>query len=362
MTNVLLSGYYGFGNTGDEAILASTVNALNIARPDLNIMVLSKSPEQTEGTYGVKAYPRMNPFKVFEAINSAELVVFGGGSLLQDATSLRSLIYYLSIIEISRLLRKPLVIYANGIGPITSSIGKALTKHTLTKVETITVRDIESKEELIKLGVPDKISVTADPAFLLNPAPTPIINTILEHLNINPSNNIVWISMRQTNMPTWFLYDLADTITWLRQRGYDPCFLAMQKRDIHTANAINEKLISDLQEPIITVSNVSPQNVLGLLKKAEFCIGMRLHTLILSARVGVPFVGVEIDPKIGAFCRTTNCPLLPGPATEQNFRIQDELEKFIKNKHNLQHRLQIKLPEFQALAQSNIKIILDHLK
>ena len=145
---ILLSGYYGFGNTGDEAILASTVKALRKARPELELMVLSEHPEETGSTYGVRAFHRMNPAQVLKAVNLADLVVFGGGSLLQDLTSLRSLIYYLSIIRVSHLVGKPVVVYANGIGPISSKIGRVLTRHTLSRVKAITVRDVESKAEL----------------------------------------------------------------------------------------------------------------------------------------------------------------------------------------------------------------------
>ncbi|HHY12255.1 MAG TPA: polysaccharide pyruvyl transferase CsaB [Firmicutes bacterium] len=361
MTNILLSGYYGFSNTGDEAILASTVNALRNARPDLNIMVLSKRPGETERTYGVRAFPRMNVVEVARAVSRAGLVVFGGGSLLQDATSLRSLIYYLSIIELSHWLGKPVVVYANGIGPISSRIGRTLTKHTLSNVKAITVRDIESKSELRNIGVLSEVHVTADPAFLLNPSPNHIVDSILEDHGISVSQGIVWVSMRHVNSPAWFQQQLVEVIAWLRQEGFNPCFFAMQERDLKIADSLNRKLTSAGQKPMGAVSNVSPEDALGALGRGEFCLGMRLHTLILSARVQVPFMGIEIDPKIGAFCRSAGCPVLPRPAIEPNFNIQDEFTSLMRNKDKLRQLLHRKLPEFRSLAQENIDMVLGHL-
>jgi polysaccharide pyruvyl transferase CsaB len=359
---ILLSGYYGFGNTGDEAILASTVKALRKARPGLDIMVLSKDPEQTCTSYGVKAFQRMDIFQVGKAINQADLVVFGGGSLLQDVTSLRSLIYYLSIIQLSHLLGKPVVVYANGIGPISSRIGRTLTRHTLSKAKAITVRDAESKAELQRLGVPLEIKVTADPAFLLDPSPEELADSILKQHGIDPAKSIVWLALRQMNLPPWLMDHLADLVVWLRQEGYEPGFLAMQERDLAVAHDLNRRLVSANAGPLGTVWGISPEDALSLLGKAEYCLGMRLHTLILSARAGVPFMGIEIDPKIGAFCRSAGCPVLPNPDPgSPNFDVKPEFERLMQDKHKLSQVLCRQLPQFRSLAQENIDMVLSYL-
>jgi polysaccharide pyruvyl transferase CsaB len=360
---ILLSGYYGFGNTGDEAILASTVKALRQARPDLEIMVLSEHPDETGSTYGVRGFHRMSPTQVLKAIHLADLVVFGGGSLLQDITSLRSLIYYLSIIRLSRLSGKPVVVYANGIGPIRSKLGRFLTKHTLSRVKAITVRDAESETELRRLGVPLPVQVTADPAFLLDPSPDHMADSILKEHGIGSSKGIVWIALRRMNTPPWFLNQIQDLIGWLRQEHREPSFLAMQERDLAVAQVLNRELVSAGQKPMPTVSGISPEDALSILGKGDYCLGMRLHTLILSARVGVPFMGVEIDPKIGAFCRSTGCPAMPGPdPQEPNFSIVDEFKAFMQDGDKLRQALQEHLPRFRSLARQNIDMVLSYLR
>ncbi len=303
----------------------------------------------------------MSLIQVPLAVRKADLVVFGGGSLLQDATSLRSLFYYLSIIELSRLFQKPVAVYANGIGPINSGLGRKLTRQTLSKVKSISVRDLESKIELANLGVRAKVEVTADPAFLLNPAPASRAESILKDSGIKDSRGIVWISLRHVNSPPWLLEQLTDAVIWLRKQAFMPCFFAMQERDLAVAQALNRKLTHSGQEPMKAVSNLSPTDALGVLKKGEFCLGMRLHTLILSARVKVPFMGIEIDPKIGAFCRSTGCPLLPCPAVEPNFCIKEEFAPFMDSRDKLRQLLVDKLPEFRSLAQKNIDMLLNCL-
>jgi len=100
---------------------------------------------------------------------------------------------------------------------------------------------------------------------------------------------------------------------------------------------------------------------LALLEKSEFCIGMRLHTLVLSARASVPFIGVEIDPKLGAFCRASGCPVLPDPQRHTS-DLSLELERFIDGRDRLASSLQEKLPIFTALAEDNVDMVLSALR
>lgn len=358
MRSILLSGYYGFGNTGDEAILTATVKALRKASPHVKIMVLSRTPEDTSKTYGVESFQRMCLSQVLSAMKRSDLVVFGGGSLLQDATSFRSLLYYLSIIYLARLFSKPLVVYANGIGPIRSTLGKFLTKLALSTARKITVRDKESKEELLKMGVVGEITVTADPAFLLSPSSHERVDSILESAGMNGSSRIVWIVLREIEAPSWFYPQILSLISFLKQKGFCPGFLLMQEKDRKIADLLNNQLLAQKEKTLPIVSGLTPEEALGILARANFCLGMRLHTLILSARALIPFMGIEIDPKIGAFCRATGCPVLPFPKNPQNFDLLEAFEALIRERKELVRKLERNLPQFQALARENIRMIL----
>lgn len=359
---VLLSGYYGFGNIGDEAILASTVESLRKKHPGIEISVLSANPSETAVTHGVEAYDRMSPKGVTSGILWADLVVFGGGSLLQDDTSFRSLLYYLSIIFVSRALGKPVVVYANGIGPIRSLSGRLLTRAALSLVKRVTVRDPESERLLKRMGVSKPVRVTADPAFLLSPPSPERARAILGEAGIDSSANLVWLALRPGKAPDRFYASLVMAISFLRSKGYEPCFLVMQEGDAELVPVINEALLTAGQRPAPSVTKASPREALGLLEKASFCLGMRLHTLILSARATVPFMGVEIDPKVGAFCRAAGCPVLPDPNGARNLDLVLELQRLMENRERLEKRLKENLPLFQGLAEGNVDMVLSVLQ
>jgi len=130
-TKVVISGYYGFDNFGDEAILGVLVKKLKELNAD--IRVLSKSPSKTASLYDVKSTLFFCMLQVIFRISRCDVLVSGGGSLLQDVTSLKSLIYYLFVINIALFFNKKVVIFAQGIGPINNKFGAFLTKNTLKK-------------------------------------------------------------------------------------------------------------------------------------------------------------------------------------------------------------------------------------
>lgn len=361
MGRVLLSGYYGFGNVGDEAILASTIESLREKRPGIEVSVLSANPAETARTYSVDAYQRMSLRDVASGILSCDLVVFGGGSLLQDDTSFRSLLYYLSVIFSSRALGKPVVIYANGVGPLRSVTGRLLTKLALSLVRKVTVRDPESEKLLKRIGVKKPVRVTADPAFLLSASPAERCDRVLLDAGIPPTAMPVWLALRPGKAPERFYASFVPAISLLRSRGYEPCVLVMQERDKELVPDLNRWLADAGQKPVPVVAGLSPRDALGVLQRGRMCVGMRLHTLILAARAGVPFIGVEIDPKLGAFCRAAGCPVLPDPMKSRGVDLVLELERFMENRDRLEAGLLERLPLFTSLAADNVDMVLSVL-
>ncbi|PJB77877.1 MAG: polysaccharide pyruvyl transferase CsaB, partial [Candidatus Aquicultor secundus] len=168
MKKVLISGYYGFGNTGDEAILSAMITSLRSEIPNVDITVSSFHPHETEAGYGVKAIPRSIK-DIRRTLRKSDLFISGGGGLLQDVTSGRSLAYYCLLLILARVERVPVMIYGQGIGPIKRFFSKFLVKLAISGCNVIAVRDEGSKRVLEKIGVRREIVVTADPALLLKP-------------------------------------------------------------------------------------------------------------------------------------------------------------------------------------------------
>ncbi len=145
---IVISGYYGFDNIGDEAVLYTIISTLKSEIPDVSITVLSNNPEKTAELYEVKSINRWDIKSIARVIKNSDMLISGGGSLLQDITSSKTIPYYLAIVKIAQLYRKKVVFYSQGIGPVDKKLGRSLIKRVANKVDAIFVRDIASKDLL----------------------------------------------------------------------------------------------------------------------------------------------------------------------------------------------------------------------
>ena len=161
----VLSGYFGFKNFGDEAILSVLINKLQ--QDKHRVTVISSDPQYTLKNYKhIRSIKTFNFRNIIGAIAKSDVLISGGGSLLQDVTSVKSLIYYLLIIAIGLFLRKKVIIFAQGIGPINSIAGKTLTKQLLKHCTYISVRDEKSYELLKNWNI--DADLVCDPIFSTN--------------------------------------------------------------------------------------------------------------------------------------------------------------------------------------------------
>ncbi|MEX2540836.1 MAG: polysaccharide pyruvyl transferase CsaB [Trueperaceae bacterium] len=273
---VLISGYYGFGNAGDEALLDGLLAGLRSAghRP----LVLSADPEATRTLHGVAATHRLRG--LVPALLRCQALVSGGGGLLQDRTSARSLHYYLALVRAARLLGKRAVVYGQSLGPLSTG-GREAVASTLRGVP-IAVRDPASRELLAELGLP--ATLTADPALLLEPP------TGAGHVR----DGVLLIPRGGHSALT---DDLAAVGARLLQRGCDVELLAL-----HPAADDGElrRLAAELPGATIRIA-ADHRQALAFVAHARLVVSVRLHGLILAAAGATPFVGLAYDPKVAAF-------------------------------------------------------------
>lgn len=299
MDQVLISGYYGFKNSGDDALLLSIIEDLKKQKPDLNIVVLSSNPKETSAVYGVKSINRYNPFSVIGAMLSSDMLISGGGTLIQDGTSTKSLFYYLSVISLAHFFRLKIMLYSNGIGPLSRGKNIERTRKVLNKVDLITLRDQSSYDELSRIGVdkPDVV-LTADPAFTLAASSEQAAKDVLSQYGVDFSKPLLCISVRDWNMVKDDFEDvIADAVSYAaNQYGFYPVFLPMQpSKDVEISKRIAKKLSCPASVIEKAYSNAL---TLGMIRYMSLCIGMRLHSLIYSASQCVPLIGLVYDPKI----------------------------------------------------------------
>lgn len=298
MCKILISGYYGFGNAGDEALLSSILQALLELEPQAEITVISGNPVETMNTHKVKAIGRFDMWKIYRAIYSCDMLISGGGSLLQDVTSTRSLYYYLSIIALANTLGKQVMIYAQGIGPLRKSLARATVGRVLNQVSHITVRDHVSKEELLSLGIHNvPITVTADAVLGMHPVDTTVGRKILESYGVTANRPIVGVSVRSWKDCTKYQRILAEALDQIhRETNAYIVFIPMQHReDTMEAEAIAKHMTVT---STVLADAYSTTELLSLSSCVDVMIGVRLHALVFSALMETPCLGISYDPKI----------------------------------------------------------------
>ncbi len=296
--DVVISGYYGFKNNGDDTTLKAIITGLRKLSPNIRITVLSKNPQETKRIYGVDSINRLNIPAIYKRMKKSTLLLSGGGSLIQDVTSGKSLSYYLFIIRLAQKVGIKTMLYGNGIGPVLNTDKYPILAKVLSKVDVITLREPGSLKALEEIGVDTKNAhVTADSVFSLvdEESTTTALPDTIKYMS---SGKYFCVSVRSWE---YLAQDFTDTIA--RACGYIyekynivPVFIPMQpSRD----TAICREIMGKIKIPSYLIDMNNPfDQIIEIISGSEFVMGMRLHILIYSACVGVPVIGLDYDPKV----------------------------------------------------------------
>lgn len=311
---VLISGYYGFKNAGDDAILYAIQKTLAHMDMPIDATVLSSYPQYTATRFNCRAVNRFNIPKLLSSIWHSDLLISGGGSLLQDRTSTRSLIYYLSVIRLAKMMRKRVILYANGIGPLQKKSNQRRVRRVVNKADIITLRESNSKEDLLNIGVTNQnIFVTADPVFLLEQSDQEKSRAYLKDIGLSCDRPIVGVSVRALNTDDAFIPKMAALCDEIHDRtGADILFIIMHHpNDIGISRAIQRLMHAP---SYLMEYNYTPSEIMGITSCMAFVVSMRLHTMIFAAKEHVPVIGIDCDPKIRYYTELFQMPTLDKPA------------------------------------------------
>lgn len=309
MKNVLISGYYGFNNTGDEAMIETM--SVMLAKRDCALIVLSSNPERTKELYNVQAYNRYKLPEIIKAIKKADIVISGGGTLFQDITSKKSIWYYLGIVKIAQFFRKKVCVAYQGIGPIDTKPYRRMTKNTLNKksVKLIGLRDNQAIEYAKKLGIKeDKISFSSDMIFMMQPPAKERCEKILKDNvhNLQEGQKLIGFSIRE-----WKDKDRTDALAEVADKLIEKynariVFFPFHKpKDAEISKIIMHKMKHE-DMTVIMPNRYLPSEILGTMGMMDVNIGVRLHSLVFSAVMNVPTIGISYDPKIDGFLDMIN--------------------------------------------------------
>jgi polysaccharide pyruvyl transferase CsaB len=303
---LLISGYYGFGNAGDEALLSVIVAQLRDRYPGAEIDVLSAKPSQTREELGVEATPRFDLRAIHFAIQRADVVLSGGGGLLQNRTSLRSLLYYAGILRAAVRAGRKTMIFAQSVGPL-DFWGKTIVKECCKNITAATVRDARSAQLLRSLLPAVNVEQTADPVFLFD-EPDESIDLEREGLGSQSGPYIVFSVRKAQNMRNGIdmLARAADRFAC--EHGARVVFLPLGG----PADAeISTMVIRKCKSAPVLIPQTSLAKAAAIIARAQAVVGMRLHALVFAARYAVPFLAIPYDPKVSALCQDLAYPLPP---------------------------------------------------
>ena len=299
---VVICGAYGKGNSGDNAILNAIVEQLHHIDPDLPITALSRDPMETKLCAGIDAVYTFSVFKIGRLLRRTKLYISGGGTLMQDATSTRSLLYYLFSIRQAHRRGCKVMLYGCGIGPISKERNQKRTAKVLNRyVNIISVRDRYSIDTLEQLGVTEpEIHLNADPALLIDPPDTDELRSYLRRSGLVEGKSYVMIALRPWDGFTEKIGAFAAAAEYLhREYGLIPLLYAMEPaRDEAAVKAVAEKIHCP---HLVLSAGTNGAEILALVRRMSLVISMRLHTLIFASGQGVPVVGIVYDPKVSGF-------------------------------------------------------------
>ena len=309
--NFLINGYFGFANAGDEAVLAAMIGALRAQRSDATFCATSGDAPATRALHSCEAVGRQSPSELMAAIKRCDVFLSGGGSLLQDVTSVRNVVYYTGVLRMARLSAKPAMMYAQGVGPLRSPISRKLARIAFQSAEIATVRDPQSAQLLREIGVSRAVEITADPVWNLAPAPG---------IAREPKRWVVALR----SWPGASENAMSDIIAALRDAATSQeatlKFLPMQPGP---DDEILESLVAADEK--LETTGKTPAQIVALAASGDLMIAMRLHALIFAAAQGLATVALNYDPKVSALATLLGAPILNAPADAS------QLPKLIEN-------------------------------
>ena len=357
---ILISGYYGFKNSGDDALLEAIIKDIKKYKESPNITVLSANPKETMKKYRVRAINRFGAIKLIKHMNNAGMLISGGGTLIQDATSTKSLIYYLAVIRLAIRRGVKVMLYSSGIGPLRNEGNILRAKKVLNDVDVITLRDPESRDELTRLGITKpQISVTADPVFGIEDYNPTAGRAILNMFGVPENKRTMVVSVRKTKDTNQKIEATLARLCDYAAEKYN-CAVVFVPMQINKDEQISRNIREKMTNPSYVIDRrMSVSQIISIMASSDACIGMRLHSLIYSAIGNVPIMAISYDPKIESFMEYINQSICIGITELTDENAFFSLDELFNNYDKIKEALLVGYSKLKEKALENGKIAVD---
>lgn len=374
---VLIAGAFGYGNTGDDAIHTCTIKELREQISGVRVIALSANPEETKQRYNIEALNWQDISQIIKAAESSDLMILGGGGLFYDYWGVDpdailtprhgEISFCVGYCLLATLLNKPLMIYAVGVGPLLSETGKLYTRLGFEQARAVTVRDPESRSLLESTGLdPDRVVVTADPAFRLEPADEQQVRQLLEsEASIEIVSPVVGVALRNWNVgvapEVWERETAAALDRFIQQNGGTVVFVPFHRPVEGSSLADDPEVarrvrgyMTQQERAVVLQNEYQPAELAGLIASCDLVLGMRLHSVIFAIKAGVPTVALSYDPKVSSSLARVGCSEY-GMALESMTadKLAALLNEAYRNAPELQARLKRNAEEIQMLCEEN---------
>lgn len=280
----ILCGYYGKGNGGDEALLATLLQML----PEhVKPLILSGNPKETQARYGVSACDRFSPSTVWQALRQSEAFIWGGGSLMQDATSITSPLYYGGLMAVAQTMGLQTIAWAQGIGPLSYPLTRWITRHNLNRCTAVSVRDPGSAALVSNWQIP--FTLAPDPVWALEAEPVPGLWNL-------PAPRVAVALRPHPQLTPQRLQVLAQALIDFQKATQTYILLIpfQASQDLSIAQTLH----AQLPEVSSILELTNPRQLKGVFHGVEMAIAMRFHGLIMAAASECRCFAISYDPKV----------------------------------------------------------------
>ncbi len=356
MKKVLVFGYLGFGNLGDETNLRQLMELLRGMDWRTKITLISAAPERSSKTYNVAAIGKYNFFGIVRALIEADLLIGNGGSLFQDITSKRSLFYYSTLIILAKLFMVKIFLYGQGIGPMKTRIGKFLAGRILSMADLITVRDRLSIIALAELNVrKPEIHFTAEPLLALDGLAPPLVEKYWKQLKTEKRIKLGLIIQEYSFIKKGFWDQLFDCLSL--GSNIEIYLIPVQPRD----RDFLQEFSANYGLTILATDEgwEQLQQVAGGL---DLLVSTRLHGLVAGILQGIPCYGLAADPKVEGFCLQLGIPFHLLTFETEWIGLCNKITNYLAQPSEIRLAYQSKFAFWKARALENQIILKQYLE
>ncbi len=289
---VLLIGFFGAPNLGDEAVALSAMHCLASAER-AEVTVATGNPNVTKRFIGDACQTILGRFGDLELGHFARLILllrrydvflFPGGGILQDVHSNR-LLHQSALYAIFACLSEiPYFIVGIGVGPLKTKYAQKLARFVLAYAEQATVRDevsLKIAREILHEG--EKL-------------PEPGCDSALGLFSGNRQEvktGTIGLAFRE-----WDGLDVASLVrlvSLIRSHGKEAHFLICEEK-IDTS--FYSEVCKQLDVPVTITNPKTVDEARSEIANYEGLISMRLHPLIFAIQSGIPIAALCYDPKV----------------------------------------------------------------